>query len=438
MLSWKLHSGQKIVYTAIRALPRDVKEALALIARRWGKSYAGCVMAFEDCLRTPGSSVAVIAPTIKHAGNIVAPLIREIMEDAPKGLVRQAKSQYKYIFTNGSELILGGFDTAVESFRGLKLWNIYLEESGQAPQDEYDYIINSVLMPTLLHTPGRIIHLTTLSPIPNHPLHTATIPNTKLDSAFFSYDIYENPMLTPEDIEEFCKAMGGPDSAAWKRECLNLIARDESILCVPEFDEKIHVKDLAMPEKHHVWVSGDTGGTRDKTVLHWLTYDFVNDRIYIFDELGFDNTTATETIVKAATLKEASYQAPMFRRVDASGQTHVDLMQTYGYPAILPDKTSLDASVNLIRFGITQGQVVISPKCKLLIATLESQTFNKQRTDLERTKALGHGDALMSAVYGIRHAFKDNPYPKFFKVNRQTHYVEPEERIEDQLHKAFR
>lgn len=439
VLSWKFHAGQQVVYDSIKKLPSNVKEALALIARRWGKSYAGCAMAIEDCLRTPGATVAIIAPTIKQAANIVAPLIREIIKDAPKGLIRQSKSQYKYVFANGSELILGGFDTAVESFRGLKLYNIYLEESGQAAQDDYEYILSSVLLPTLLHTHGRIIHLTTLSRVPNHPLHTVTIPKTKLAGSFFSYDIYANPLLTKEDIEEFCQAMGGPESPAWKRECLNILSRDETVLCIPEWDASKYVRELPLPERYNIWVGGDLGGTRDKSVLHIISYDFVNDCILFLDELAFDNSTSTKAITAAAKAKEANYQRPMLRRIDASGQTLTDLMQTYEYPAMLPDKTSLDASVNVIRHHLTQGKVLISPKCKLLIATLESQTFNKQRTDLERTNELGHGDALMSAVYGIRHAVKTNPYPANYKQPRSTHYTEdPYPNNSHPLVRAFR
>ncbi len=356
-LSWKLHDGQKGIYKAIKSLPLSVKEVLNLIARRWGKSYFGCIMALEDSLRMPGSTVAIIAPSIKHAGNIVSPLIRDILSDAPKGLVTQAKSQFKYKFKNGSELILGGFDTAVESFRGLKLHNIYLEESGQADQNEYEYIIASVLLPTLLHTSGRITHLTTLSPIPNHPLHTVTIPLTKMDNSFFSYDIYSNPLLTKEDIDDLCKAMGGENSAAWKRECLNILSRDASILCIPEWDEKVFVRECPFPDKYFTWIGGDTGGVRDMTVLLWFTYDFVNNKIHVFDELSYPNTTPSKTISQEAMERENSWQKPEYRMVDASGQTLVDFNETYGYSVMLPDKTDLDASINLIRFELGNGRL---------------------------------------------------------------------------------
>lgn len=440
-LSWKLHSGQRPICEAIRKLPPNVKEVLNLIARRWGKSYLGCTMALEDCLRTPGATVAIIAPTIKHAGNIVLPLIREILKDAPKGLIVHSKSQFKYKFKNGSELILGGFDTAVESFRGLKLYNIYLEESGLADQNEYEYIISSVLLPTLLHTNGKIIHLTTLSPIPNHPLHTNTIPLTKMNGSFFSYNIYSNPLLTEDDIADLCKAMGGENSAAWKRECLNILSRDESILCIPEWDEKLFVREYPFPEKYFTWIGGDTGGVRDMSVLLWFFYDFRNNHVHVFDGLGYPNTTPSKQICSEALEQEKKWQSPEYRMVDASGQTLVDFNETYEYSVMLPDKTDLDASINLIRFELGNGRLSIAPRCKLLIATLESQSFNKNRTDMERTKTLGHGDALMALVYGLRHTCKKNPYPRLYKLHPQKHFIDFENHNIDQsseeLSRAF-
>jgi hypothetical protein len=56
-------------------------------------------------------------------------------------------------------------------------------------------------------------------------------------------------------------------------------------------------------------------------------------------------------------------------------------------------------------------QVEIDPRCKLLITTLRSGTFNHNRTDLARTSTLGHMDAFMSFAYGLRHANTANPYP---------------------------
>jgi hypothetical protein len=58
-----------------------------------------------------------------------------------------------------------------------------------------------------------------------------------------------------------------------------------------------------------------------------------------------------------------------------------------------------------------QGKIEVDPKCKLLIATLKSGQFNKQRNDFARTEALGHCDAIATLMYAARCFDRSNPYP---------------------------
>lgn len=433
-LGYKLHEGQKPIRATIRALPREVREALVFCSRRYGKSFLACIMAIEDCLKKPNSQVFIVGPTIKQTTGIVNGIMPMIMQDAPDGLLWQAKSEKQWHMANGSRLILGGFDSALESFRGLFADAIYLEESGLAHPDTYEYTLKSVLFPTLMHSRGRITHLTTPATIIDHPLHLDTIPKTIASGAYFKFTIRDNPLLTEEQIAEEIENLGGLSSSHCQRELFCDIVRDEQTTVVPQFDERRHVAPIIVPSDAYHWVSGDIGGVRDKSVIHLCAYDHNTKKICFLDERAFDPKTPTNEIVKSALEMEEGRK--VYRAVDAPGQLYVDLSSVYNYPCFLPEKLHFDQNIHRVQTAFHKDEVLVDPKCRLLIATLNSGQLNKQRTDFARTESLGHCDALASLVYGLRHADRRVP----LEVRKPTENVwnrqpKPAEALVHQLRK---
>lgn len=401
-LNYKLHEGQRLIRRTIRALPATTREALVFCSRRYGKSFLACVMALEDCLKRPNANVMFVGPNMRQTLDIMRLILPQIIHDAPKGLVTQSKSEKRWNFANGSQLMIAGFDTAVESIRGLRADAIYLEESALASVEDFDYILKSVLYPTLMHSRGKIIHLTTPARIIDHPLHLNTIPETSAKGAFFKYTIRDNPILTAEEIEQEIENLGGYDSPHTQRELFCNIIKDENTLVVPQFDDRKHVKELSLPEDSYYWVGGDVGGVRDKTVLLLCAYDYSTDKICVVKEMVADRQTSTTDIVKRALEMEGGRVLSRF--VDAPGQMYVDLASTYNYPCMNPEKLEFEQNTHRLQDAFYKDQVYVHPDCKLLIATLRSGQLNKQKTDFARNNTLGHCDALAALIYAIRHA----------------------------------
>ena len=436
-LSYKLHDGQKLIRRTIRALPQETREALVFCSRRYGKSFLAAVMALEDCLRTPRSNVLFVGPSIKQTLDIVRLIFPEIMHDAPKGLITQSKSEKRWHFSNGSQLMIGGFDTARESIRGLKANAVYLEESGSAHPDLYEYTIKSVLMPTMMHSQGRLIHLTTPAPVIDHPLHTITIPKTQAEGSYFRFTIRDNPLLSPEVIEREIHELGGYESSHAQRELFCNIVRDEHTTVIPQFDEAKHVGEFDPPADGYYWIAGDIGGVRDKSVLLLMTFDYHTKRVLVVDERGFDPKTPTTEIVKGGLDLEKG--RTVYRAVDAPGQLFIDLSSTYNYPCFLPEKLQFDHNIHRLQTAFWKNEILIHPRCKLLIATCNSGQLNKQRTDFGRTVALGHCDAMAALIYGLRHADKRvpaiKPGPKGDTWNPNP---KPQDALAEQLRKLSR
>lgn len=430
-LSWKLHEAQLDVYNKIKDLDPKIREILVLISRRWGKSYLGVIMALEDCLRNNNVQVAIIGPTLKQTRAIILPIIQKICARAPEGLIKETKSELRWKVGN-STLIVAAFDTALESLRGLELWNVYLEETGLAHPDTYDYTLKSVIYPTLMHAKkhagaGRIHHLTTPATEIDHPLHTQTMERCKGKDSLFVKDIYTNPLLTKEEIEEEVELLGGIESVHTQRELFCRIVRDSSITVCPEFNDSF-VSEFEKPRLYLPIMCGDFGGVRDKHAFHILYWDENIEKICVWDEMIFDPQTATLDIIAELRKMEEKlgYPKPLVKWFDAPGQLLVDLSyKPYNYPATLVKKKTLDESVVELRRPFRQDQIVIHPRCEFTIKSLRSGRFNKNKTDFERTMEFGHLDAIAALIYGIRHV---NLQKQLDPVKRRTQdqYYDPQ------------
>lgn len=435
ILTWKLWEQQQSIYATIRKLPRSVQTVVVLCARQFGKSVLGVILAVEDCLQNPDIIVLIIGPTIKQTRDIVRPRMKLITKDAPAGLIRPVKSEDTWYFANGSELKLGGFDTNSAAQRGKTIYKIYMEETCDSEGDDYVDFLQSDLAPALTHSAhAQIIHLTTLPKIPDHPFVLETVPEAMMHNAFFKFTIHDNKKLSPEKYAQCVKVCGGENTIAFKREYLCQQVRDSSIILAPEFDEALHVRPIEVPAYCNFWVGGDVGGVRDMSVFHLCGYDFNRNKVLFIDERAFSPETGTGIMVTECRAMEG--ERKVTRHVDAPGQLQIDLAHQHNFPCLLPRKDELEATVNQVRVALQTRALEIDPKCKLLITTLRSGTFNHNRTDLARTSTLGHMDAFMAAAYALRHVNKQNPYPSYGGASPFTHYIRPT--VEDQTASSLR
>ena len=409
-LQYKMHAGQLKIFDSIKNI--KARQVLLLISRRWGKSYLAVLLAIMDCLRGPNRQILIIGPNERQTKRIVSYLINLIAEDAPPKTIKMTKSENIWTI-GGSTLMIGGFDSAIETVRGMAFHNIYVEETGQAGSDDLPYIIHSVLQPTLQHSRGKIFHLTTPALLPDHSLHTEIYPRCQHDNAFFTYTIRDNPLLTPAQVEEEIENMGGIDSIAVRRELFAEIIRDNALVAVPDFTAK-NICSGERPEHSHMWVAGDLGGTKDKTVFLVAYYDFLRGATVIQDELVFDANTSSSVMVAALKAMERHYSIEGTNRfVDAPGQLRIDMAVLHGYSLaqVTKGQGSFDAGLNQLNVAFRNGSLEVHERCKFTILTLNNGTLNKQRSDFARTSILGHCDAIAACIYAYRHRTQGNPYP---------------------------
>lgn len=430
-LTFKLHSCQTQVYDSIAALSKKVREAVFLISRRWGKSFLITAMAIEDCLKNPGKQIFIIGPDLKHTRRIITPLIKIITADAPADLIKQNKSELSWTIGEGT-LLVGAFDTALESLRGLDAFAIYLEESALANMEDYEYTIKSVLRPTLMHSRGRMIHATTPPKEENHPFIYTTMAEADSNNALYRYTIRDNPLLTEDEIEDEIKIAGGIDSPHTRRELFCQIVRERSRVILPEFNEEEHVKSLVQPSHTFYLTCIDFGGSLDPHAILLTYFDFERNKFCILAERMLPVNTGTADIIKATLEMEKQFGVKWLRKsplriTDAPGQVRVDLTQA-NFECLPPIKAkdSVQDGIQLFRVDLARKAIEIDPRCEITIQTFKYAMWDRQRKGFQRTDLLGHCDALAAAIYAHRHVDRySNPFPGAYDNMSRDSYSIP-------------
>lgn len=417
-LEFLLWEQQLPIWHKLQNLPPHIAEFVILCARQFGKSALGVIYALSEAIKNRDCCILIMGPDIKQTVDIVGPKMRLLTRTAPPGLIVPMSSSNRYHVYHDrekrddyTEIVIGGFNENSSSQRGKTVHLILVEEIVDVPEDHFLTSMRSDLGPALLHSKnGRIVYLTTPPKYPNHPFLTETVVQAKLDNAFASYTIDDNIALSDAQRAKAIRLSGGPKSADTRREYYCEVVRDPELVCLPDYDTKLNVAIFQLPLAARLSVTIDWGGVRDKTCAILHTYDYMNDIDLIWDERVFDPNTSTATIIQACLEMERGYQIHG-RYVDAPPQlVSVDLLQSYNYPAVLPEKLDWRAALNTLNVRFQHRKLLIHPRCKFLILSAESGILNKNKTDFSRNKALGHMDGVAAMMYAIRMQDRENPY----------------------------
>lgn len=421
-LEFLLWAPQIPIWNQLKNLPVSAEIFVALCSRQLGKSTLGVIYALSEAIKNRDCCILIMGPDTRQTKDIVNSKMRFLIRTAPRGLIKQMKSENRWHVyhdldqsrTDYTEIVIGGMNENSSSMRGKTVHKILIEEVVDVPEDNFLESMRSDLGPALTHSrDGKIIFLTTLPKYPSHPFIKDIIPKAKLLGALAKYDIYANTVLTEQQFQKCVELAGGLDSDDWKREYLCEITRDKKLVCIPDYDADL-IRPFELPLECILHTTVDWGGVRDKTVASIHTYDYNNDIDLFWDEMVWDPNTSTKTIVEG--IKEMERRLGPNRRVttrfvDASHQlVSVDFLQEHGLEARIPQKSDWEASLNTLNGRWKQRKILLHPRCKFLALSAESGILNKQRTDFDRNDALGHMDGVANMMYAVRMRDKSCPF----------------------------
>jgi hypothetical protein len=399
-LDYKRHYSQMTIKNYIKDYNKG-KIVTILASRRLGKSFELLLEAVELCNEKPNAIVKYICPKLRMVKQIVGPNMRKIMEDCPENMRPEWKENDKtYIFPNGSEIQFAGTDNGShENLRGGAADLCIVDEAGFC--DHLAYVIRDILRPTILTTGGRIILISTPSKTSDHDFIQNFVQPLRDSGELLVLNIYDNPMLSEEDISELKQEYpGGENDPGYQREYLCEIVRDKDSVVIPEFTPEKEHKIVTVKEKpayYDSYTSGDVG-FRDLTVYLFAYWDFLNATLVIEDELVMNGPEmTTENLANKIKEKEREKLGDINK----------------------------EAQINQVRMMISNDQIRINPKCKHLIyhikaaswkpttQTASKREFARLSDTLDFSVRGGHADALDALIYLVRNIVRSkNPYPK--------------------------
>lgn len=421
-LRWKCHKTQEKMYDAFKA--STALKTYWDCARKLGKSYLMGILGMETCIQKPLAKVYYCCPFGTDGDDIISDINAQLLLDCPNDAKPQhLKAERKFVFANGSEFIIKGVNNDGAKFRRGPRCTLFLGDE-VATWDDLDFVIHSIALPMTLTERGRILMASTP---PREPGHASAKMRQDCftEGAYQKFNIYANPLVTPEQIEQYCKASGGQKSTTWRREYLCEWVTDESSAVVPEYTDEADAeiaKIVEKPDYFHGFVSGDPGMS-DKTGLLFAYVDFVEQKLVIDDELLLTQAN-THTIAIEIAKKEAELGWPPYARIfdDPQKRLTTDLT-SMGLPSFPARKDNRDANIAQMRAMVQARDIIIHPRCMHLRDQLKRAIWNKARKDMAREGSrdsdLGHFDLVAALWYATRF-YNDvlkhkNPFPPGWK-----------------------
>jgi hypothetical protein len=391
------------------------------ISRRLGKSFTLTLYAIEQALRGK-QKIRYGSAFLTDLEEFILPAFELILNDCPRELRPQYLSSKKvWKFPNGSEIKLIGLDKNPNGLRGNAISIIIIDEAAFVSNLKTLYL-NVIIPATMKQKNIRLVFISTPPESPAHYFVTL-INRAKTEGYYLELTIDDISDLEPTEKKRILDEVGGPNSDTAQREFYCKIISDPIRAVVPTFNEELHVREVVVPENSNFTFAGDIGGVKDYSVAYLIAYDFDLKKVVFLDEASFTNRTPSSEILDGFRSLEGSRTCNRF--IDAPGQLLVDWAFA-GFSAALPPKDSFQAGLQLIRTAFYNNEVLVNPKCKLLIKTLKTGLLNRSGTDYERTEELGHCDALAAAIYGLRTVDKINdPRPRSLSQDKWFHSPEP-------------
>lgn len=377
---------------------------VAVWTRRGGKSWLLCGLGIEEAIRTPGMVIVYAAPTQVMAREIVLPLMRRLLEDAPKGLYTFSVQQMRWTFSNGSTISLAGCDGPnADRLRGRTANLAIIDEAGFV--DDLTYVVESILRPQLITTKGRLIMASTPPVSPSHPFKNYAQVAEEV-GAHDVCTIDDAEHISTEEREAAIEEAGGRGSTTCKREYYCEFIPDDGSAIVPEFHE--HRARIVVPTERPVicdrYVAADFG-FHDLTVVVFAYLDFDRAKLVVEDELVFRGKSALDVgdAVKRRERELWGGVAPTLRVADAPIMQLADLAQGSGVQFVPAAKVDAEAALNYLRRVIATHRLEINERCTTTIAHLHYGVWNKSRTSFDRSDSHGHYDAIDAVKYLVRH-----------------------------------
>lgn len=325
---------------------------------------------------------------------------------------RPAVLKFGYMDSKGDE----------ENYQGAAAHFWGFDEAGQFDPSQMEYLQTRARRPLGSEIPIRFRYTANPGGRSHDWLVQKFVMSTDRNWVFVPSFARDNPGLDVADYVRRLDAISDPVLRAQMRDG-DWGAVDRSGLVCPEWTSEVEAAccyDYARKPAFYTVYAGADPGSTDMFVVLWGFVDFIGQRLVVLDERWWRNPRtdevgdATVEVEKqhfAEDLKAERIDAVQ-RFTDIDHRFVADLRHKPWCVAFTPtQKTDHDMWERMLRTAIRRGQVIIHPRCELLLRTLR-HARRKANGDYERTEGTGHADAWAALLYLFRNVnWNRNPYP---------------------------
>ena len=455
-LRYKLRPYQRVIYDNIRKFEQLGDKGPPIIfiniSRQCGKSFLDSIILLEDCIRVATTYVTFVSSTKIDAKDIIKKVMTDIMSDCPEELKPKWRNDdHAYVFDNGSELAVLGADDddQVRRIRGRPRHKNSVDEARNIRH--LSNLVDSVLIPSMVTTGGKIILSTTPADSPAHKSKDY-YDECKLQGALFELTIWDEQKSCPTEftrdrLNYLAKASGGYKSTAWMREYEAKWVVESERAIVPEWSEitdtgptrgKTLTEEVPTDHLYHYYKKYTCMdmGVEDATWVGFGYYHFVRAQLIIEREwVKSGPEITTQLIAESVQHIETDLgwinleQGKQILRIADNNNRQMlnDLTILYGTTFAPVSKTkdgkigSLQAHVNRLREWIKNERIVINPNCKFLIGCLETGIWTENRDKFDHSLAYKHFDAIAGLMYLLKYVDQQtNPIPHILSYDPHT------------------
>jgi hypothetical protein len=442
----KLELTQVGMLEQLESLPPN-KWRMVLASRKIGKTWLACVLMLEHCLTDPSANVVYLGPVGKTGKAAIIDIMEELLVNCPLSCSPAwMTADQLFRFQNGAQIrVIGTNNNRAKTQRGPRATMLVVDECSFI--DNLESIVKSVLGPMTLRSPNARKLMLTSAPEESGHAVLEFIADHRAKGTMVERTIYDRKGGTPAEqaridaeLAEAIEACGGADTSHFRREYCNELIFDTDQTVIPEWQDAARVlgknavhgkpdgtgliRDVPMPESFVALVGWDPGFHHHSGVTFGYV-DFEKQWLVFVDELDVRRMISSDLAplirAKEKELWGKDHRPVRIQRImdnapDAQGQMHKEGLLFAGI-----GKKDLKANVNLFRRLVKQEKLIVSPRCKTLIACLYKAGWRARHSEdselrFKEDGKLGHFDVLASAIYmAARAPWDENPFPELAK-----------------------
>jgi len=370
----------------------------AAVSRRVGKTYIANIIGQLVSL-VPGSNILIMSPNYQLS-QISFDLQRSLIKHFDLEVVKDNAKDKIIELSNGSTIRMGSINM-VDSSVGRSYDLIIFDEAALAEGKE---AFNVALRPTLDKDNSKALFISTPRGRNNW---FAEFYDRGWNDEFPEWcsiqaDYFENPRMSPADVEEARKSMS---EAEFRQEYHADFNTYEGQIWNFNFETQVqNLEELDLSDRANIDVfAGMDVGFRDPTTFCVIAYFWKEEKYYLLDEF-YDSEKTTQKQAESIQYLMDKYDIDYIFIDSAHQQTRFDLAQLYDI-STTNAKKSLEDGIGFVATIVDNDNLLVDQRAKECLLSLDQYQWDPnpmlQKEKPKHNRACHMADAIRYALYSF-------------------------------------